>query len=117
MLDMKKMKKENQYAGGKGNFEDDPKPHRDYERNGIKERGLFRNETEQSDYEDRRTGENDDYFLRANRPGYSQRNQTKEQQGTNRSNKMASVKTEIQIRSKGKYAEGKTGNRMDQRKN
>ena len=91
---MKNIEKENKPAAGKRNNERSGRTHSDKKAPGKRGAELFRNETEQSDYEDRETGKNSDYFLRANRPGYSQRSQFKEQQGTNRNNKMASVKTD-----------------------
>ncbi len=118
---MKKIKKENQYAGGKRNIEDDRRSRLNHRRADIKERELNRNGSAPNDYEDSDRSENDNYRLRANRPGFRdggiQINQSKTQQYNNRNKKMDSVKTEMEIRAWGNYIRGKANNRNGEKDN
>jgi len=118
---MKKIRKENQYTGGKGNIDDERRPRLNYTRNGKKERGLIGNEAEPNDYEDRDIRENDDYRLRANRPASrsdgSQSNQPKIHRDNNHNSKIGSVKAEMQIRARGNYGQEKSSNRNGEREN
>ena len=116
---MKRIGKENQYSGGKRNFEEERRPRLNYRRTGRKATELNRDGTEPNNYEDRGRNENNNFQPRPNLTGSRtneiQSNRPRMQQDNNRSKKIDSVKAEMEIRAKGNNARERTTNRNGER--